>query len=271
MRAKLPILLLFFSLPFIFPPKVSAQVIINEFSSGTTSDWVELYNNSISPIDLSLFRLEDKAGNTKTLSGTLNNEAFTFFDWSNRLDNSGDFFKLVQVSDGLVLDSISYGTEGGVCAPGSEESAGRVDNGNVIERFTSPSKGLTNVGAQINPCPVPTPTSTPTAEATATPVPTVAPTPTPTKKPMPKPTPTSKPEVLGDESSGSEPNLISFQDTPSAIPTPSGSQSSGKFPVLAVVFILSGVGLVGFSIFSFVRGMKKGYTNGSENPPTQTF
>ena len=123
---------MFILIAFIFPSTVSAQVVINEFSSGTSSnDWVEIYNFNIATqsADLSIYRLENKTGNTKNLSTLLVPGVFKVFTWSNMLNNSGDIIKLIRISDNTVLGEIAYGDQGGVCAPSETQSIGRNPDG----------------------------------------------------------------------------------------------------------------------------------------------
>ena len=47
---------------FIFVPNVSAQVVINEFSSTDSSDWIEIYNTSSTDVvNLSGWVIKDTA------------------------------------------------------------------------------------------------------------------------------------------------------------------------------------------------------------------
>jgi len=39
----------------------------------------------------------------------------------------------------------------------------------------------------------------------------------------------------------------------------------GRFPFLAIIFVITGTGLIGYSVFSIIKGSKKSYTIGSEN------
>lgn len=260
---------LLFSLiiPLIFPQLVSAQIIINEISSGSSDeDWVEIYNNSANPVLLTEFVLKDKSDNEKPLTGTLDPEAFISFNWSNRLNNAGDIVYLFKISDSSQIDSISYGTEGGVCAPETNQSIGRYDNGNTIERFGSHTKGLTNVGANILPCPTPTPTLQPTAQptvaptktSTPSPIPTKTATPVPTKSPTskPTPTPTDEPEVLG-ESSTSGVSLMTNSPLPTSTSAP---LVKGKKLTLPIIFITSGVLLLGFAVLQLINAKKSAQT-----------
>jgi len=235
----------------MFPVRVSAQ-IINEVNSGTSDDWVEIYNNSAVTIDLSLYKLTDKAGNEKALLGSLAPEGFLAFDWSNRLNNDGDIVYLMRISDGQTLETLTYGSEGGVCAPDSTQSVGRVNNGNVFERL-SPTKNATNVGAQLFPCPTPTqgptasPTQAPTSVPTATPIKT--PTPVPTKTPTPKSSPTTSPEIAEDATSNpSDVSVLGLRDQMTEeVKDASKSSEKKNFPIIAIGFIVAGVAFIGYS------------------------
>ena len=270
---------LLFSLAFTFSvSEVEAQVVINEFSSADSSDWVEIFNTSPSEVNLSSWMIKDTTSSIYEFSGGLIPAGSTCFQSvSNRLNNDGDRIELFNSS--TQTDCVSYGDGNGsfcgsgadVAAPSSGQTVSRVPDG--TGGWTLGSSTMSSVSCEsLVPTPTPTPSSTPNPTAAATPTPSSTPTstPIPTKKPTPKPTPTPKPEVLGDESDNGGLDFSSSQNTPSVIPTPSADDSSAnKFPILAVVLILLGMGLVGFSIFSFIRRMKKGYTSGSENTPTQ--
>jgi hypothetical protein len=192
-------------------------------------------------------------------------------------------------STGLQYFQIAIGPEGTASAllqarignPNTTEYPGPGAYKIRIRRYTnSGSVGSTDqvVGdVQIvyttpSPTPTPTPTQSPTTSPTATPTP--APTPTPTKTPTPKPksTPTFQPDVLGTDSNdtGGGLDIGSAGIELAATPESAAKDESGKkFPIIAVVFVVLGVGLTGFSVFSYLRGVKKGYTIGSENTPPQ--
>lgn len=165
--------------------EVSAQVVINEFSSdtaGTTADpdWIELYNNSDAAVDLSQFRMEDYGvTNTKALSDAIGAKGFAVVEWSNKLNKTGDEISLIKISDGSLVDKVGYGDKGtNASAPGPGQSAGRQNDGDsnwLI--FNSPTKGQSNGGGQSTPTipPSPTPTMEPTS---ATPTSTSSPSPT---------------------------------------------------------------------------------------------
>jgi len=167
---------------FLFVSNTSfASPLINEFSSSSSSDWVEIYNPDPESIDLSIYRIRDlTATNKKDLSGNLDPGGFATFDWSNKLNNAGDLIKLVLISDESVVDETSYGDQGGISAPQSNQTGGRKQDGNsewIL--FITSSKGSSNNSSEVYV--PPTPTNTPQLTPTKTPKPTKTPTPVKTK------------------------------------------------------------------------------------------
>lgn len=205
--------LIFCFLFILIPSKIFSQVVINEFSSAAGSssdpDWVEIYNSGSESIDLSLYRLrDDTETNKKDLEGTLNPGGFAVFEWSNKLNNSGDIIKLLLISSETnFIDQVAYGDLGNdIPAPTTGQSAGRYPDGSATwSIFSSSSKGITN-NAQS---PVFTPTPTPTDEPTPTEVPIPTKTPTPTSVPSATKTPTPKPTTKIVNTPTSTPKLVS--------------------------------------------------------------
>lgn len=162
-----------------FSKNVLAQVVINEFSSGTTNDWVEIYNTG-SPLDISSLVLVDGDSNQKVFpSCTLSTNGTYAVDFSNRLNNGGDRIGLTK--DSLLIDCVSYGT-GPVCDGkaidlsdlGENEFGVRQPEGSgtwVKETISTRSDNSACVSL------TPTVTSSPTPEPTATSTPIPAPTP----------------------------------------------------------------------------------------------
>ncbi len=251
------------SLFLIFPQKILAEVIINEFSSGTTSDWIELYNNSTESANLSSYKLMDSGTNDKILSGILPAGGFISFSFSNWLNNeTPDGVRLFKDDNPDPIDSIYYGGSGQVCFAGETESIGRVDNGNTIERFTTPTKGTSNVGAQLNSCPAPTesptpmpsPTPTPTSAPTATPVKTASPTP----KPTVRPTPVETREAVDTE--GTENLILGLRNELTPSSTPKAEEEEKKsFPIAAVLLILGGIACIGGGGVALFKKFKTDY------------
>src|SRR3990167_9326061 len=151
--------------------RVEAVVVINEFSSGTTSDWVELFNNGAEPVDLTGYRLRDSTtSNKKDLSGSLGPGGWLSFGFSNYLNNSGDVVKLVQIvgESETGIDEVSYGEESDICAPAAAEAVGRKPDGvGSFVRLAAATRDAANVADEL-PCATPTPSPTPTATPTQT-------------------------------------------------------------------------------------------------------
>jgi len=139
---------LFFVFFFLSASTTSAQVVINEFSSSDSNDWVELY--ALEKTDISGWILDDEGTKTNIrvipANTIIDTDIKTIYlidsDFvKDRLNNSGDIITLYK-SDGMtIVDQISYGNKGGVCSPNMGESAGRYPDSNAtIERFKSPTK-----------------------------------------------------------------------------------------------------------------------------------
>jgi len=112
------------------------------------------------------------------------------------------------------------------------------------------------------PTETPQPTDTPTPEPTDTPTPTLTPTPksptaTPTRKltATPSPTPTPTGEVLGQEATGSALGQLSDEENKAT----ASSEKSGNIKkiILPALAAILGLGFIGFSIFSFLKGRRQ--------------
>lgn len=117
--------------------------------------------------------------------------------------------------------------------------------------------------------PTPTPTATPLNLKTAPP--TAYPTPILIKSPSPTPIrlPASTPINISEDASltGRISGVLGIENEPIPPdpPNPTEMQNSGnKFPLSAVGLIVLGVGLIGFSIFSIIKSVKKSYNIESE-------
>ncbi|MEX0621797.1 MAG: lamin tail domain-containing protein [Candidatus Woykebacteria bacterium] len=113
-------LLSFVTLSFVstlfFVPQITAEenkVKINEFAAVTAGkspdlDWVELYSDTNNPISLEGWELRDSLDSSpKKLSGCIKSGGFRKFDFSNRLNNSGDKIRLFS-DKGIMVDAIEY-------------------------------------------------------------------------------------------------------------------------------------------------------------------
>ncbi len=186
----------------------ASSVIINEFSSANTSDWIELYNTSDSEVNLQEWIVKDTTNNAIwdfSSSSIIPSNGFCTKDVGNRLNNKGDRIQLFQGAE--EKDCVAYGNGNGSFCNGKEftdidESLGgivvaRKPNGTGNWTFNSSTYGYSNDDTQepetkvlcYIPSPTPTPTLTPTSSPTSTPTksPTPSKLPTPTKSPTPTP------------------------------------------------------------------------------------
>jgi hypothetical protein len=196
---------------FLFYPTISLasaeSLVINEFSSYGSDDWVELYNKGSASVDLSLYRLRDSTQTNKLdLTGMLDPGNYAVFGWGSKLNNDGDTVKLVLQSDEThIVDQIVYGQDSDVPVPATGTSVGRRQDGDSAwVLFSQPSKGQTNDLATVMPTSTPTPFPTPTPTRTPTPTHT----PTPTRNPTPTHTPTPKATSTISTSANSQPKMI---------------------------------------------------------------
>lgn len=228
------VFILFLLILLVATPSAFASIYINEFSSSSGTDWVELYNSGTDPIDLSLYELRDSTdGNNKDLIGSLSPATFYSIDWSNRLNNDGDTIRLMLKLDSSIVDQVSYG-EGGAPLADANHTTGRIPDGSSNWAILSViSKGSSNnsASAVATPTPTPTVTPTPTKTATPTPTPTVKPTPTLTPK-APTVTPKTSTPTLSLPPSGGVKVTSSVAAAITKIPsikTPTiGSSSKGE-------------------------------------------
>lgn len=258
--SKLSVVILFLFLSF-FPERAFAALYINEFSSSTNPDWVEIYNSDPTSVDLTNYSVKDASTNSHALSGSIGGNSFITFDWNDNLNNGGDTIKLF-LNDSLV-DEVVYGANG-TAAPTGSQTAGRIPDGSPTwALFTTATKGSTNNSPTVAPTPTPTPTAIPTPTPTHAPTPTLtptsAPTPTPTHTPTPtqgKTTPTPKITVDPKREGGTESavfdkpvegqgsilgNSTGFDNLKSGISgNGSPSYSWGKLFILMGVVLVSG-------------------------------
>lgn len=106
----------FIFLIFLFAPsKMAASeptVVLNEIYPPTTSDWVELYNNSSNEVDLSNWKLLDTATTPMKVleeNKKISPKSFLVIEVSSRLNKSGDTIRLID-KDGVEVDSYKYST-----------------------------------------------------------------------------------------------------------------------------------------------------------------
>lgn len=122
---------------------ISGQVVVNEFNSyDNGGDWVELYNTTDQPVDLTGWKLKDSTGNEKDVGGTVTSRGFVVVDFSNWLNRAGDTIQLLNSTGGAV-DYISYDT-GTIHYPGENQTAARSWDGGSVWTVGASTKGVTN-------------------------------------------------------------------------------------------------------------------------------
>lgn len=182
----------------ITPSKIWAQVKINEFDSWETSgDWIEFY--STEDVDISGWILKDTTSTVKTITaGSLigpSSSEFFIVEVGKRLNQAGDIIELYQEDGTTLVNQMKYGDEGGVCAPLSGQTAGRLPDGSDnVTRFASATKGTSNTASEAS-CPSPIPSPSPTPSPTTSPESESEPDPTPSPSPSPTPVVVVSPKV----------------------------------------------------------------------------
>jgi hypothetical protein len=240
---KFFLLLLLF---FIFllsskPTFAETTVVINEFFSDGSNDWIELYNNSDAEVNLNGWVIKD----------TASSPVYTFKDWlipkqgfcvvdvSSRLNNNGDRIELYKEND--VVDCVAYGdgnkqfcegtTQSEVKAPSNPETAGSTPDGGVdwviksvtreysnsaeSEPETKNTCYLQSTPTQIPPTSTPPPPTNTSVPATNTPIPATKAPPKPTTK---KVSPRKLGSVLGRKAKRDF-DIFLPTASPSAFPT----------------------------------------------------
>jgi hypothetical protein len=242
-------LILILILFFIFPKKVNAQILINEFLPDSATEWIEFYNASPSAdyiksyyIDDDPDFLSDSGSSAKKNLTNLNtsNPNFPYFETSSFFNNSGDYVVLFD-SLGVTIDQYQY-----VSNPGQDKTIGRYPDGSGQFYFLSYSTKSDSNPAPPTPTPTQAPTNTPTPTVNPTKTSTPIPTPTSTPKLIPTKTPTSTPT----ESPSSVLNETEFTTMPTVLQTPSGVvmgvTTKKKSPILAIILVVLGVGFLGY-------------------------
>lgn len=294
MFRKSYLIVLFIGLLFVFllPQDVFAQndVIINEFLvEPDAQQWVELFNQGVTSVDISGWFIDDNGGTQKFTipSGTsIAPGEFKVFESSSFNLNTASADEVRLFNGATIEDSYAYNK-----SPGNGISYGRVvDGSNSWGIFANPTKGSTNNVTTPLPTATATPTEVPTPTRTPTPtkVPTPTHTPTPTKSPTPTKVPTSTniptstkiPTQSPTHSASSEQSKTSLFVSPatnsaypnavlgastSAYPTPPKREvktlvkSSTNNPIGAVTFIIAAVFFIACGILVYWQKRRKYY------------
>lgn len=197
MKIKLWCIFIILFLFILLPYSIHAQIIINEFMPNPESgnEWVELYNNSNTQIDLSNYAIDDILnGGEKEISlkGSIAPNSYLKIDLGNRyLNNDSDEINLIKKEECHYITNFKYSSTikgysyarcpditGDFVLLGSDSATpGDLNNCASI----TPNLSLTPIPTPIVICPpTPTPTPTPIPTSTPTPFPFSYATPTPT-------------------------------------------------------------------------------------------
>ena len=125
-------------------------MLINEFlvNPSEGNEWVEIFNDSSSSIDLSGWSLWEGAGEILSPTGTIVSQNFGVFEFNNKLNNTGGDTVILKKND-EIKDSVCYGNYTENCLhtfsglPGKGNTIARLDN-NFYET-TSSTLGFTNI------------------------------------------------------------------------------------------------------------------------------
>ncbi len=143
------------------PPIINpSDIVINEFAAvpgDGEKEWIELFNNASTTLDLSGMIIEDNTGKILELSGEIGAGGFLVAELlTNKLNNAGDII-ILKDSDGEIIDDAAYGAgdDGDTSdnAPTAEkgETIARTTDGkdsdNDLSDFaltTTPTRGAAN-------------------------------------------------------------------------------------------------------------------------------
>lgn len=184
---KKPLLLTCFLLFYhaLSPHAQASDLMLNEIMPkvGTgEKEWVEIYNNTNSDIDLTNWSIQEKTASTGnfvtyTISDkVLPSQSLCYYEFSSsKLNDTGDTVNL-NFND-TIQDSYTY-TDSAI-----DKTFSRIPDGGEWVTDSEPTKTLTSCNNLATTIPTPTPTPTPTTTSSPTP----SSTPTPTATPTPSP------------------------------------------------------------------------------------
>lgn len=144
----------------------SAGIIINEFVYNPSSgnEWVELFNKTGADINLSTWTIEDEAGHSRALSGTIPaNGIFAYenngADFLNNTVSNGDGDVIYLKNSGLTIDKVTYQKETNGTIINNTSSIADIGAGQSLYRTTdggsgwavtsAPTKGWFNSGTSV--------------------------------------------------------------------------------------------------------------------------
>jgi len=125
---------------------IISSLFISEFVSDPSEgsvEFIELYNNSDLPLDLTGYTVADAAGKVTTLEGTVSAQSYYLIsEPAGKLNNDGDTIVLTDAA-GVILETIVYGTDD-LPALNDPSVYARTLEGTFIAT-TTPTPGIANV------------------------------------------------------------------------------------------------------------------------------
>lgn len=128
----------------------TTDLVINEFlvNPAEGNEWIEIYNNSSSSVDLTGWSLGEGAGEIISPTSTIEAGGFFVWEFSNKLNNTGGDVVILKNGE-EVMDNICYGNYTENCLhnfsglPKQGNSVAR--NSNIFYETTSLTKGADNI------------------------------------------------------------------------------------------------------------------------------
>lgn len=246
---------------FLATPSFAA-IVINEISPSSSPEWVELYNNSDSSLDLEGWEVVDDETGTSghfnvtitqsQQSTTIPAHGFLVVEApEGNLANGGDSLTLYD-NNAAQQDTYTFPS-----TPNNKTHSRIPDGTGSFVANTEPSKSSANQPlptATPTSAPTSTPTPTPTSVPTPTKTPTPKPSPTPTKGPTPKPSDSLALESIAPSDSVPVPELSSQVLGESSQLSPTPTPPANKASSLPLWF--AGIGIVLLTITAVMVGLK---------------
>lgn len=249
----------------LIPNNVSAveDVQIQEFyaiGGSGDPDWIVIYNESNSTKSIEGWFIRDKTETNKIeLTGAICAQSYRKFEFSNRLDKSGDKIKLINSAESQV-DEIEYFSSS---IPQHQENQSTNKNTQddtwTVNTAPFPQDNTSCNPQSPSPSPSPTPESNPfpSTKATTSKSPTPKATPKSATKKSPSPTPkvlstqVGSPSAQSAEQGGIE-NSISKVDPNQFNPPSSESSTQTTTNKFAALLVGSGAVMIGISTAGFL-------------------
>ncbi|MBI2499802.1 lamin tail domain-containing protein [Candidatus Woesearchaeota archaeon] len=141
--------LMFILVISMFSSLVSAKVFINEVEfnpagSDTGNEWVELYNDGLSAVNISDWEIIDNSGNTLIGGGSIINATrFFVINSSHTITNTNQNFTLLNDTNGIVDFTIRFNDSSPTA--GDNKAWARVPDGSNVWQFQNETKAANNL------------------------------------------------------------------------------------------------------------------------------